>query len=136
MLAKDIARFRPKVDRREPDECWAWLGGCDKDGYGLFWLNGRQRRVHARARIAFDLPEANTMGPLTLHACDNPPCCNPAHLFSGTTAMNVRDKLRNGRQPKGDTHPLGLRPERAARVWSAGLRHAGGDHEEDMEGQR
>jgi hypothetical protein len=26
------------------------------------------------------------------HACDNPPCCNVAHLLAGTPADNVKDR--------------------------------------------
>jgi hypothetical protein len=32
-----------------------------------------------------------------LHTCDNPPCCNPAHLFVGTAKINLQDASRKGR---------------------------------------
>lgn len=36
------------------------------------------------------------------HRCDNPLCCNPAHLASGTQADNVRDAVDRDRHAKGE----------------------------------
>lgn len=44
------------------------------------------------------------------HTCDNPPCCNPAHLFLGTDADNAQDRASKGRN--------GPRTERIVRVLS------------------
>ena len=31
------------------------------------------------------------------HRCDNPPCCNTAHLFAGSRSKNMRDAYAKGR---------------------------------------
>jgi hypothetical protein len=58
-----------------------------------------------------DIPD----GMNVCHHCDNPSCCNPEHLFLGTTFDNVSDKVRKGRQAKGDRHGSKLHPERFPR---------------------
>ena len=91
-----IDRFWEKVDRRGFDECWLWKGGKTKTGYGGFWTGERQDMAH---RVSYELhygpiPE----GHYVCHHCDNPPCCNPYHLFEGTPTDNVQDMISKGRR--------------------------------------
>ena len=80
----------------QSETCWVWTLSCEKAGYGQFQRNGAVDKAH---RIAYEL----TYGPIpngmcVLHTCDNPPCCNPAHLFTGTHTDNMRDMIRKGRE--------------------------------------
>jgi hypothetical protein len=91
------------VDRSAgPDGCWPWNGNRSRRGYGRVKVLGR---LHTASRLALEcsggpLPD----GMYALHRCDNPPCCNPAHLFAGTIADNERDKVSKGRQMRGERH--------------------------------
>lgn len=113
------ARFWNKVQIATDADCWEWTayrgnGGPGKN-YGKLGIEGR---IHFAHRIAWEL----TYGPIpdgsrVLHRCDNPPCCNPAHLFLGTLSDNMQDmwdKQRHGpRRPpqlkipsRGESHHL------------------------------
>lgn len=104
--------FWAKVQRGGADECWPWRGFTVRPtsrrlGYGTYrFAKKRVIRAHRAAYfLTFgDLPE----GMLVCHACDNPACCNPAHLWLGTCAENNHDRDAKGRTV---TPPQPRRPE-------------------------
>jgi hypothetical protein len=88
-------RFWAMVDKRGSDDCWAWTGAHTPKGYGTFGIGGgRFQRAH---RFAWTLAYGDPGMFHVLHRCDNPPCQNPAHLWLGTNADNVADRVAKGR---------------------------------------
>jgi HNH endonuclease len=88
-------RFWAKVTMGKPHECWAWGAYQTKDGYGSLKISGATRLAH---RTAWELVYGSIPGGLqVLHNCDNPPCCNPLHLFLGNQLENNRDRDAKGR---------------------------------------
>lgn len=107
LTEKDIARFWSKVSRGATDACWEWRASRNGQGYGEFGLRDRNVKAH---RVSYVIANGSIQDDLdVLHTCDNPPCCNPAHLFQGTHTDNMQDMLHKGR------HGLKSHPERAAR---------------------
>ena len=92
-----LDEFLAEIDTSAADRCWEWTGRVDKDGYGLV-PRGERGPSHRAHRLVWErengpIPD----GSLVCHACDNPRCINPAHLFLGTPLDNMRDKMAKGR---------------------------------------
>ena len=90
-------RFWTKVDQTAgPDACWPWLGSRSR-GYGRFSIGRQELKAHRYTLFGLiNRPEA------VLHACDNPPCCNPQHLWIGSRRENNADRAKKGRSATGE----------------------------------
>lgn len=88
-------RLRRYVVAGGPGECWEFQGFRDSRGYGRLNVGGRPVPAH---RVAWEAEHGPIPdGQLVCHHCDNPPCCNVAHLFLGTVADNNADMRAKGR---------------------------------------
>jgi hypothetical protein len=93
------------IDFADTAGCWVWTGAITGKGYGILHLKNYdfpQRTVQAHRLVYTVCVEPVPDGLHVLHRCDNPPCCRPDHLFLGTDADNVADKVAKGRQLKGE----------------------------------
>jgi hypothetical protein len=97
--------------------CWPWQGGMVK-GYGKCFVPKALRppenanKDQRATRVGWFLLHGVWPGDLhVLHTCDNPPCTNPAHWWTGTMDDNQKDSMRKGRRPTGEKHGLRLHPE-------------------------
>jgi hypothetical protein len=94
-----VDRFNEKVNWSS-GPCWEWMGSRDRrSGYGQISVAGKVLKAH---RVSWELHRGPVPGSLcVLHACDNPRCVRPSHLFLGTQLENIAD-----REAKGRNRPL------------------------------
>jgi len=102
MLAQRKAQFWDRVNiTADPDECWEWTMSRYPSGYGHHGLRVLDRSTYAHI-LAFALANNGIRARnWVLHHCDNPPCCNPNHLYDGTPMDNAQDRERRGRGGSG-----------------------------------
>lgn len=89
-------RFWEKVAVGSNEDCWPWLAALTHDNYGRFSVDGGQVMSH---RMAWILTNGKLEPNICVcHSCDNPPCCNPAHLWLGRHQDNQRDMAHKKRR--------------------------------------
>lgn len=99
-----LGRFWSKVDKRGADECWEWTGSRNAKGYPVFGVAGRSVTA-TRLMLALSGKPRPSDKHKACHRCDNPPCCNPDHIFPGSHAENLADMAAKGRGAfKSRTH--------------------------------
>lgn len=90
-------RFWRHVEIGGADDCWPWRGASTRQGYGTVRAGRSSTSAHRMAWLLTQGPIPD--GLCVLHSCDNPPCCNPAHLWLGTASQHAQDSIRKGRRP-------------------------------------
>lgn len=108
-----------------PDACWEYGGTRTRQGYGQIQHDGRRMGAHRAAWEAEHGPIPEGMA-VRHKVCDNPPCCNPAHLRIGTHERNMRDKVQAGRQFRPSGEGNGSARLTAEQVSEMRSRHADG----------
>lgn len=94
-------KFWSKVNILTDNECWIWTASKNKAGYGVTRYDSKKWTA---SRLAYFLSYDNFNPSLWVcHHCDNPPCCNPKHLFLGTPLDNAQDKVLKGRCGPGSS---------------------------------
>ena len=110
-------RFAEKIRVNRETGCWEWTGSRLKAGYGQL---GKEKG--AGLMLAHRYSYEQNVGPIpagmiVCHRCDNPPCCNPEHLFLGDHGANMKDMERKGR----GRILTAAQVDEALRLWKGGM---------------
>lgn len=115
-------RFWGKVNKLGPvrwgmrSPCWEWTAALTTTGYGTMGSGGKGGGMVYAHRFSYELHTGKSAeGLFVLHKCDNRTCVRPDHLFLGTQADNMRDKMSKGREARGVTHGRTTKPEATPR---------------------
>jgi len=95
------AKFWSRVAIGSVEECWEWTGARRPKGYGNASHENGPIEAH---RLAWILTHGKPEG-WVLHRCNNPPCCNPNHLYVGDAQDNANDRWNAGTMPFGMRNP-------------------------------
>jgi hypothetical protein len=107
-----VKRFFSKVAVAGPDECWDWTASTAGKGYGQIRLPKSRKNVYAH-RLSYEIHNGECpANALVLHSCDNPRCCNPAHLSLGLHKDNSQDMAQKGRHLYGEKNASSVLTEK------------------------
>jgi hypothetical protein len=94
--ARIVSRFLSRLVTGGTDgTCLEWTRYRHPSGYGQTFYNRKKISAHRLAWMIAHGPIPDEV--LVCHRCDNPPCCNPSHLFLGDYKDNSQDMVAKGR---------------------------------------
>lgn len=93
LTPQQVAHFWGRVQQGSADECWPWQGAKQHRGHGHLRVGGG--RIEKAHRVAYFLTYGEPKH-FVCHRCNNPPCCNPKHLYDGTPQQNAADSIAAG----------------------------------------
>jgi hypothetical protein len=96
LLAAKDQSWQSKLDGRTVTQggCHLWTGPTNRAGYGVVHIGLHTLLVH---RLVHAIKTGNAMAEVVMHTCDDPLCCNPAHLRAGTYQDSMEDMRQKGR---------------------------------------
>lgn len=95
-MGRKAKEIKWKINKNDCWECTSHKPNFD--GYCRIVIDKKYFYIH---RLFYE--KYNSKIPkelLVCHKCDNPKCINPNHLFLGTDADNMADKIKKGRQSR------------------------------------
>ena len=89
----------------QSENCWEYLGGRDKDGYGKISMPGRRGKPAMAHRVAYEI----AFGPIPKglqidHLCRNKACVNPSHLEAVSSKVNTLRGIGPSAKNQSKTH--------------------------------
>lgn len=90
------SRFHKRLSIAHEELCWEWTGWKNEKGYGRLRYQKTNWFAH---RLAYAMTYNVVLEPtdIVMHICNNPRCCNPAHLKLGTILENNLQKIVENR---------------------------------------
>ena len=96
--AQGAERIKSRCIVPAGSDCWEYQGHRNRLGYAQVSIGGKLWMAHRLMywvyKGPFDLKQD------VCHTCDNPPCCNPDHLWLGDPKANAADCIAKKRHYK------------------------------------
>lgn len=97
---EDIYKLIKRKIKVDVNGCWVFYTGKGKRRFpGAVTYNGRKISTYV-FMWEYNNNRVRPDGMEVCHSCDNPPCCNPEHLWLGTHDDNMKDMVDKGRSQK------------------------------------
>lgn len=118
-----LRRIEEKCVPEPNTGCWLWCAASSSKGYGCLGFGGKMLRAH-RVVLSHKIGRPLESHELACHACDQPSCVNPDHLWVGSSRDNLADMRAKGRHAQGSKNGMHTKPWRRSLGDRNGMRHS------------